>query len=790
MTAARVASWPVAVFAFGYGALSIFWKISGPQDGLPGFYYYRSATWGDGVLLPLLALCLVVMIRRLGATCTPTHRPNQVVMGAVLGASVGSAVIVTWLRDKNPVPNWTLPRPGSFTAAGIWHAVFLVAACALFAALSSDLLAHLRAAGTEIAGKTLTTSWACVAFTCVAGYAWLAVSDARKADAAAGGKASLIALAVGAALVVVALASLRVWNHPAYLSTLCVTVALTAFTVVFVDAHAHMTSLVYAALASALASGLGLSATRPSGRPWSAVETLGVCAVFGAVTVYVAVSRSEQLWIVLTAALPAVACAAALRWLRGNRLALPGQAPVTGEYWSAAAISTCLLMSSMFAAWLNGRTKDYAVTGGFGLTIAGAVLGGIVFQSFKKDYVELMNIEGDPGQRSPDGQPSGTQRRAAAKVWLRVASYSVAAFSAVLVLTIALAPSLEWHDGVGHVRWTLLLTACALGVLTTAALGRAVLMSLRPASASSIASHTSNRPAWVCAGLCALVSALVLTALVRDGSLNVLACVQALLISFFVLEGVAGNGAWLHVARLTKASTAALVTVTTATALVAYWSLSGLVRPGGRAANLGESLLAWACCAALTVLLVVTATTGVYAAGGRPYRTDYPPLKGALQDAFLLAILWLALGWLPQTVLAHVPASAGERWAAVGTILSGFMLTFCPPFLWTLENNDTHVCRQRGIRGVDAPDHGPFREESSWSRIRSLPKRIVLYGRAVRRSEGTDTEPPRPDDLIVRLSGHTAAQNALALLLVVVSVIAAVGVTSGFSEGEESLPAP
>ncbi|MFD4628363.1 hypothetical protein ACFVYR_00465 [Streptomyces sp. NPDC058284] len=743
---------------------------------------FRSATWGDGLLLPLLALCLRVSTRRLATQYTPPHRWRAVVIGALSGAAVGAAVIVAWVRDEHPVLNWTIPRAGDLNAVGIWHAAFLVSACCCFAGLGTDAVKHLRAADATDVQKTLTSSWACVACACMASYAWLAVADAERAGDTVGGRASLVAVTIGAVLVAATLVRLRVWRHLAYLSTLAVSSVLVLFTVVFVDAHPHMNSLVYAALTSVTASGLGLAATTRRGGSLSVVEALGVCGLFGAVTVYVSAARPDHLWITLTSPVLAVACAASLRWLRGNVLSMPGQSPLTAEYGVSVGISTCLLVASLFATTLVGRTDEY-ITGGFILTIAGAVLGGVLFQYFKADYVDLMAVEGDSTRRSPDGRPSREQRRAATRVWTRMASYSVAAFSAILVLTIALAPSLKWSPGSAQVPWEILLSVggvAAAGVLAT---GRSVVIAWATADASASATpDRSAGSAWICAGGATVICIVVLVALVREGAVNILALLQALVMMLFAAEGIAGNGAWLHATRLTKASTAALVSVTAATGLITYWSMSGLVRPAGRPANVGWSLLAWACCALAVLLLMVAAAAAFYRAGGRRYRTDYPPVKGVAQDAFLLIILWLALGWLPQTVLAHVPASVDERWAAIGTLLAGFMLTFCPPFLWTLENNDTHVCRQREVRASgETPGYGPFFEESSSHRISALPDRIGRYAHVVAAEEGEDTEELSAANFMDRLSGHTAVQNALALLLVLISVVGAVGVLSAFS---------
>ena len=55
----------VAVLLAGYVSLILFWNFGHSAAGLPGLFYYHDATWGDGLLLPLLALFLWVLIGRL-----------------------------------------------------------------------------------------------------------------------------------------------------------------------------------------------------------------------------------------------------------------------------------------------------------------------------------------------------------------------------------------------------------------------------------------------------------------------------------------------------------------------------------------------------------------------------------------------------------------------------------------------------------------------------------------------------------------------------------------------------
>jgi hypothetical protein len=97
-----------AVFVSGFGAVWLMWTIGEHAPELPGLTSYQSATWGDGLLLPIASASLVYAIRRL----PPAHR--EVLWcsaAAVLGALTGAATQVFWLLDPSPRLNWTLPAP-------------------------------------------------------------------------------------------------------------------------------------------------------------------------------------------------------------------------------------------------------------------------------------------------------------------------------------------------------------------------------------------------------------------------------------------------------------------------------------------------------------------------------------------------------------------------------------------------------------------------------------------------------------------------------------------------------
>jgi hypothetical protein len=120
------------VLAAGFGALCLFWTLGAHPSSLPGLFDFASATWGDALALPAMTALLVYAVRTLPAA--RGDRPFAAV-AALLAGALGIASQALWLAAADPRPNWTLPRPHRFTAAGWYHAAFVTAMCALTAAL-------------------------------------------------------------------------------------------------------------------------------------------------------------------------------------------------------------------------------------------------------------------------------------------------------------------------------------------------------------------------------------------------------------------------------------------------------------------------------------------------------------------------------------------------------------------------------------------------------------------------------------------------------------------------------
>jgi hypothetical protein len=120
------------VWLAGFGALTVFALIRPGPARLPGLYDFASATWGDGIAVPLMTGSLVHAAR----TLPPATRDAAVAtMAGLLGAGLGVASQAYWLSVDTPQLNWSFPRPHHFNAAGWYHAVYLVVMCGIAAAL-------------------------------------------------------------------------------------------------------------------------------------------------------------------------------------------------------------------------------------------------------------------------------------------------------------------------------------------------------------------------------------------------------------------------------------------------------------------------------------------------------------------------------------------------------------------------------------------------------------------------------------------------------------------------------
>ena len=110
------------VFLLGFVSMNVWWNVLPRNGELYGLYYYKAATWGDGICLPLLTGALYYICRYVRKS---DDKKRYFIIGVCTGL-LGFGVQVSWLLDDNIVLNWTIPEVHYFNVAGFWHAFFFV----------------------------------------------------------------------------------------------------------------------------------------------------------------------------------------------------------------------------------------------------------------------------------------------------------------------------------------------------------------------------------------------------------------------------------------------------------------------------------------------------------------------------------------------------------------------------------------------------------------------------------------------------------------------------------------
>lgn len=112
------------IFVIGFGVMSIFWlQAKTVYTGDRGFLYYKAATWGDGICLPLLVGSLLAYKMFLGES-TKEQKVISYAIGTAMGI-IGAVVQLSWIISDKVIPNWTI-EVHKFMPSGWYHAGYFV----------------------------------------------------------------------------------------------------------------------------------------------------------------------------------------------------------------------------------------------------------------------------------------------------------------------------------------------------------------------------------------------------------------------------------------------------------------------------------------------------------------------------------------------------------------------------------------------------------------------------------------------------------------------------------------
>lgn len=117
----------IGVFIFGFTIMYLLWEMIGSPNRLPGLFYYRAATIGDALCLPVLTGSAVAF-NQYNKEWLVRGRHKKISFVIALIASVTATLIqASWLIRGDTVLNWSIPIQHHFNVAGWYHSLFFIA---------------------------------------------------------------------------------------------------------------------------------------------------------------------------------------------------------------------------------------------------------------------------------------------------------------------------------------------------------------------------------------------------------------------------------------------------------------------------------------------------------------------------------------------------------------------------------------------------------------------------------------------------------------------------------------
>jgi hypothetical protein len=422
-----------ATWALGFGVLLAFWLGSRSWSDLPGLFNYRSATVGDGLLLPLFAGALVCTAVLLGPA--PGDR-RWSGLAAVLGGCVAAATQVLWLLDPDPRLNWTLPEPHHFNAAGWYHAAFLVAASAAVAALSTLVLVrwrHTRQVAPEFAAEALAGSGPFLLLFLGLSFAALVLVDNVAAQGTLAGRTTTMATALAIAILGAMLTALIGFSWPLAVNLLLVLLGVAGFTAA-VSSRGQRTALfalVAVGCSAAVAFALSWAMRTAGERRWALVGLSLAALLVGGLTTGSPPPPGLVLW-------PGLGLAVTWALLR---LSAPGTVPNGLHWWASFYVVALIALARWIGAGALGEGQTQAA---MAVVI---LLFFLVFAVIQADYHRAAGFDQSVTAPVPP-EPSRVPRS-----WVSLAPFAAAAVIAYFFFILPAARAANFKTETATTSW-------------------------------------------------------------------------------------------------------------------------------------------------------------------------------------------------------------------------------------------------------------------------------------------------------------------------------------------------
>lgn len=659
----------VLVFCFGFGAMNLLAASGMGATNLPGLYQYRSASVGDGVLLPILAYALIRAARWQSPWSVAQRR--WIVSVTVLGALLGAATQAWWLISPETPLNWTLPAVHRFNVAGWYHAGFLVTASGCFAGAAIALWLRVRQESQTTPAlplRRLRATGAAGVLAPSTAFVGLLVLD----NAATLPVATLTAAAFAAVLTVAACWAVRrkplrvtaaglVWAIPAIIPACLMHGRPTISPVTLLPA-------VVAALTGAFAT-----AVLPIRVGFDRIVVASATALTATGPVYLAATNDQASIVALAIGgaasfvLTITEIALFARLLTGSTV---GWQRIIGRPASMLPIPTVALAARYLFQHRNLATSYANVL----VAISGLLVLAIAIRSIRLQFAPVIEAE----------QADAPQSRLSMLKWqayLAISTAFAAAILADLLIVMATTPIKDWSSGTG---------ADGRHALTVAGVLAGVLFLLGVTVTKPVPAVV--RP-WIAAMCCVVWCGFVLWQL-RPGFAGwwgaTFAVLPAIVAALFVLESVICNVGLLHNQGLDTPTVTVGICACLTAGLTTAWMAGPALHSAHGTTTVGFSLTYLAIGVAASILIPFLAARTL--PGSTPQRQQVIglPLAGVLQDSFVVLVLVISVGWIPGLFFAHI----GDLNASWGAVFS-YLALLSAAYVWVMKNNVTHVGRER-----------------------------------------------------------------------------------------------
>lgn len=771
-TVTRILLPALLLLAVGYGGLRAFSFWGTYPPGLPGLGDFQSATWGDGVALPIFAASLLLLRSRL-----PRNRNFVVeILSWVIGLVAGTVVVLNWLVGDDQALNWTMPQPGVLNPAGIYHAVFLITASGYFMYLVVDAGRRMRTAFRRAEDRAhtrdmLRSGALVVSIASIMAYVFLAFSDSAEVSDSRAGMTSIFALLaiitmIGGGLFWITKGQVR-HSLVALMSGLLTAWGFVSL-VLYSPQDGVVLSFIIAAVLFGVCVGIDVRYKTNQSSPafwfelnWA--EMLSVGSMSGLFVIAASKTKIENLFGVALLGLLLFLFMGINLVLRRLNRSDPG---ILADY-SWLVVSWIFLATTSGALLVAENDELRPLSTSLFFALLAAALAGPTIKLCKRDFQKVMDMETSEEARSNNDQFTPRQARLSLLIHVRLILCLLATTLAILGLSLLTARQLAWNDNEIGLRVPGFVWAAASFLLIVAI---TVIVAREFGKRSEPSSSTLRGGSWVVAviSLCIaslLVGGSLLLAALGQGEIHLMATLQALLLSLFAFECVYGNGVRLRLLLPNAGSVLMLMVLALSIFSTIYWSLTVAIGTPEHPVILGHSFVALLGCYGLVALMVLAATTLPTGSMAVPSVRFDKPVLFAAQGMALLLPMWIFAAWIPQTIAAHIPIQQASisRLVMIALVLIGFIALYVSVLLWLAKNNDTHNARYRRNEGLHVPVY--FRPEAShfvrfqglWPRIKESFRANNLGSVSERRARA--------------LSSHTGMQNAITFLIASLTIL-------------------